>query len=98
MYKLGFCIYGPNCRYKHTKQPGEVLGPTCWLFSCGCCVRKPAIFEAGNPSCGVLSCAAASVDEREAAASGVLHKLGFCIYGPNCRYKHTKQPGEVLGP
>jgi hypothetical protein len=23
MYKLGFCIYGPNCRYKHTKQPGE---------------------------------------------------------------------------
>lgn len=23
MYKLGFCIYGGHCRYKHTKSPGE---------------------------------------------------------------------------
>lgn len=23
MYKLGFCIYGSSCRYKHTKQLGE---------------------------------------------------------------------------
>ena len=23
MYKLGFCIYGPQCRYKHKKMPGE---------------------------------------------------------------------------
>jgi hypothetical protein len=23
MYKLGFCIYGNHCRYKHTKCPGE---------------------------------------------------------------------------
>ena len=22
MYKLGFCIYGNHCRYKHTKCPG----------------------------------------------------------------------------
>jgi len=22
MYKLGFCIYGPTCRYKHKKVPG----------------------------------------------------------------------------
>ena len=22
MFKLGFCIYGNNCRYKHTKLPG----------------------------------------------------------------------------
>ena len=22
MYKLGFCIYGPTCRYKHTRMPG----------------------------------------------------------------------------
>lgn len=22
MYRLGFCIYGPNCRYKHTRLPG----------------------------------------------------------------------------
>ena len=22
MYKLGLCIYGPTCRYKHTKLPG----------------------------------------------------------------------------
>eukprot|EP00879_Flechtneria_rotunda_P029527 GHRR01031941.1.p1 GENE.GHRR01031941.1~~GHRR01031941.1.p1 ORF type:complete len:134 (+),score=21.95 GHRR01031941.1:339-740(+) len=27
MYKLGFCIYGPNCRYKHTKQPGPSPDP-----------------------------------------------------------------------
>eukprot|EP00882_Tetradesmus_deserticola_P024789 GHRQ01027114.1.p2 GENE.GHRQ01027114.1~~GHRQ01027114.1.p2 ORF type:complete len:150 (+),score=67.13 GHRQ01027114.1:180-629(+) len=27
MYKLGFCIYGPNCRYKHTKQPGPPPNP-----------------------------------------------------------------------
>jgi cleavage and polyadenylation specificity factor subunit 4 len=29
MYKLGFCIYGPNCRYKHTKQPGEACSMIC---------------------------------------------------------------------
>ena len=23
MFKLGFCIYGPTCRYKHTKMPGR---------------------------------------------------------------------------
>ena len=23
MYKLGFCIYGPQCRYKHKKVTGE---------------------------------------------------------------------------
>jgi hypothetical protein len=23
MYKLGFCIYGPQCRYKHKPAPGE---------------------------------------------------------------------------
>jgi cleavage and polyadenylation specificity factor subunit 4 len=23
MYKLGFCIYGPQCRYKHKKVAGE---------------------------------------------------------------------------
>lgn len=22
MYKLGFCVYGPQCRYKHTRQDG----------------------------------------------------------------------------
>ncbi len=22
MYKLGFCIYGPTCRYKHIKSTG----------------------------------------------------------------------------
>lgn len=22
MYKLGFCIYGPQCRYKHTRTSG----------------------------------------------------------------------------
>jgi cleavage and polyadenylation specificity factor subunit 4 len=24
MFKLGFCIYGNHCRYKHTKCPGEL--------------------------------------------------------------------------
>ncbi|GLC44617.1 hypothetical protein PLESTF_001657700 [Pleodorina starrii] len=27
MYKLGFCIYGPVCRYKHIKNPGPPPGP-----------------------------------------------------------------------
>ena len=22
MFKLGFCVYGPQCRYKHTLAPG----------------------------------------------------------------------------
>jgi len=26
MYKLGFCIYGPNCRYRHVKLPGDARG------------------------------------------------------------------------
>jgi hypothetical protein len=25
MYKLGFCIYGPQCRYKHKPAPGEYV-------------------------------------------------------------------------
>ncbi len=24
MYKLGFCIYGPMCRFKHKPSPGPV--------------------------------------------------------------------------
>eukprot|EP00195_Chlamydomonas_chlamydogama_P012804 CAMPEP_0202894432 /NCGR_PEP_ID=MMETSP1392-20130828/3849_1 /ASSEMBLY_ACC=CAM_ASM_000868 /TAXON_ID=225041 /ORGANISM="Chlamydomonas chlamydogama, Strain SAG 11-48b" /LENGTH=306 /DNA_ID=CAMNT_0049579137 /DNA_START=174 /DNA_END=1094 /DNA_ORIENTATION=- len=27
MYKLGFCIYGPQCRYKHKKNPGPPPEP-----------------------------------------------------------------------
>lgn len=30
MFKLGFCIYGNNCRYKHTKLPGRVQFMTWW--------------------------------------------------------------------
>ena len=26
MYKLGFCIHGPNCRYRHAKQDGPPPG------------------------------------------------------------------------
>jgi hypothetical protein len=33
MYKLGFCIYGPNCRYKHTKQPGETSAAAVLQFN-----------------------------------------------------------------
>ena len=25
MYKLGFCIYGAQCRYKHNKRPGGCM-------------------------------------------------------------------------
>lgn len=28
MYKLGFCIYGPACRFKHTRQHGPPPDPT----------------------------------------------------------------------
>jgi cleavage and polyadenylation specificity factor subunit 4 len=31
MYKLGLCIYGPTCRYKHTKQPGALCAVCCVL-------------------------------------------------------------------
>lgn len=27
MYKLGFCIYGPACRFKHTRQAGPPPDP-----------------------------------------------------------------------
>eukprot|EP00201_Polytomella_parva_P012567 CAMPEP_0175056210 /NCGR_PEP_ID=MMETSP0052_2-20121109/10537_1 /TAXON_ID=51329 ORGANISM="Polytomella parva, Strain SAG 63-3" /NCGR_SAMPLE_ID=MMETSP0052_2 /ASSEMBLY_ACC=CAM_ASM_000194 /LENGTH=155 /DNA_ID=CAMNT_0016321197 /DNA_START=62 /DNA_END=526 /DNA_ORIENTATION=- len=27
MYKLGFCIYGPTCRYRHIKLPGPPPDP-----------------------------------------------------------------------
>ncbi len=27
MYRLGFCVYGPQCRYKHTRLPGPVPEP-----------------------------------------------------------------------
>ena len=27
MYKLGFCIHGPNCRYKHIRLPGPAPPP-----------------------------------------------------------------------
>lgn len=27
MYKLGFCIYGPACRFKHTRLPGPPPDP-----------------------------------------------------------------------
>jgi cleavage and polyadenylation specificity factor subunit 4 len=27
MYKLGFCIYGPACRFKHTRQDGPPPDP-----------------------------------------------------------------------
>ncbi len=32
MYRLGFCIYGPACRYKHNKLPGAMGagGVTFW--------------------------------------------------------------------
>jgi cleavage and polyadenylation specificity factor subunit 4 len=28
MYRLGFCVYGPTCRYKHTRLPGPPPDPT----------------------------------------------------------------------
>ncbi|CAL8467936.1 g7474 [Coccomyxa elongata] len=27
MYKLGFCVYGPRCRFRHTRQPGPPPHP-----------------------------------------------------------------------
>ena len=27
MYKLGFCVYGPQCRFKHTRLPGPPPDP-----------------------------------------------------------------------
>ncbi|KAK9803317.1 hypothetical protein WJX73_000983 [Symbiochloris irregularis] len=28
MYRLGFCVYGPTCRYKHTRLPGPAPDPS----------------------------------------------------------------------
>lgn len=33
MYKLGFCIYGPQCRYKHTRSPGMTFSDVLLLYS-----------------------------------------------------------------
>ncbi len=27
MYKLGFCVYGPRCRFRHTRLPGPPPHP-----------------------------------------------------------------------
>lgn len=27
MYKLGFCVYGPQCRYRHTRLPAPAPEP-----------------------------------------------------------------------
>ena len=27
MYKLGFCVYGPRCRFRHTRLPGPPPDP-----------------------------------------------------------------------
>lgn len=27
MYKLGFCVYGPRCRFRHTRVPGPPPPP-----------------------------------------------------------------------
>ena len=27
MYKLGFCVYGAHCRYRHTRVPGPPPDP-----------------------------------------------------------------------
>ena len=27
MYRLGFCVYGPTCRYRHTRLPGPAPPP-----------------------------------------------------------------------
>ena len=27
MYKLGFCVYGPQCRYRHTRLPAPPPEP-----------------------------------------------------------------------
>ena len=27
MYKLGFCVYGAQCRYRHTRVPGPPPDP-----------------------------------------------------------------------
>ena len=35
MYKLGFCVYGPQCRFKHTRLPGPP--------------PEPAMLEAAKP-------------------------------------------------
>jgi cleavage and polyadenylation specificity factor subunit 4 len=35
MYKLGFCVYGPKCRFRHTKLPGPP--------------PDPEVFEAAKP-------------------------------------------------
>lgn len=46
MYKLGFCIYGPTCRYKHKPMPGEVMQVVLCRcsrpYACGslCCLIK----------------------------------------------------------
>ena len=28
MYKLGFCVYGPQCRFKHTRLPSPPPDPS----------------------------------------------------------------------
>lgn len=43
MYKLGFCIYGPSCRYKHKPMPGAR-----WLGRCRTKTQTCLLVAAGG--------------------------------------------------
>ena len=42
MFKLGFCVYGPDCRYRHTRLPGPPPSPS------RVDAAKPREFRAGG--------------------------------------------------
>lgn len=56
MYKLGFCIYGPMCRYKHKKAAGANKGRGTARFSIIFCRRlHSASLRAGRHGHGALA-------------------------------------------
>ena len=103
----GLCMKGDDCGFLHEFDTARM--PLCRnLIKYGECRDKDCVFKhaqddmkAGCPS-RTRSCAR-SVAPAPAHARAVvqecnMYRLGFCVYGAQCRYKHTRLPGPPPDP
>lgn len=51
MFKLGFCIYGPQCRFKHVKIAGAPPPAFVSSPSLSCLHDLPSRWGPGQPAC-----------------------------------------------
>jgi cleavage and polyadenylation specificity factor subunit 4 len=85
-YTQGFCIHGPNCRYKHIKRPSIDL-PLVSNYTLGL-----SQMQAGNAAMN------GNIERRGAARNELYKKslckhfsLGSCPFGDSCNFAHGKE-------